>query len=390
MKNFKLLIAILAIALSSCDSNNDESQTKQNPISYTSDEIDMCNFDLINLDTNFTSKPNSVMERYRAWKTGQVIKIKFLDGDNSMQEQVKRHASEWATYANLKFEYVPVTEYADIRIAFTVGTGGAWSYLGTASISTTTLGQKEPSMRFGWNKLEANDNAAKSTILHEFGHALGLKHEQLSPNANIAWNLPKVYKYYGDLGWSKEKIDSQVLNVMDSNPRFTNYSEYDPLSIMHYYIHSSLTTNGIGVQKNNVLSTTDRISINKWYPFPIRSIIESGERIDDIPWTKPITSPNGKYQLKFSIGVLRIIDVTNNEIKWQVGKAFASSDSYCWLDTNGNIIIMGRRSMSVGPGLLWDSGTEGFPGAKLHLQDDGNLILFHDGVQKWSSKSGKL
>lgn len=212
MKNFKLLIAILAIVLSSCDSNNDENQTGQNPISYTSDEIDMCNFDLMNLDTNFTSKPSSAMDRYRAWETGQIIKIKFLDGDNSMQEQVKRHASEWMTYANLKFEYVPVTEYADIIIAFTVGTGGAWSYLGTASISTTTLGQKEPSMRFGWNKLEANDNAAKSTILHEFGHALGLSHEQLNPNANISWDLPKVYKYYDDImGWSKQKVDHKYL-----------------------------------------------------------------------------------------------------------------------------------------------------------------------------------
>ena len=31
-----------------------------------------------------------------------------------------------------------------------------------------------------------------STVMHEFGHALGLKHEHQSPNANIQWNMKEL------------------------------------------------------------------------------------------------------------------------------------------------------------------------------------------------------
>lgn len=78
------------------------------------------------------------------------------------------------------------------------------------------------------------------------------------------------------MGPSKQNVDNFVINKRN----VTNYSEYNPLSIMHYYIPASLTPNGVGVNQMSVLSKTDISSINTCYTYPLQSIIKSGERID--------------------------------------------------------------------------------------------------------------
>ncbi|WP_426486229.1 M12 family metallopeptidase [Flavobacterium sp. 2] len=203
----------------------------------------MCTFDLREGQNDLTLKSNAAIIDPR-WEIGQIIKIKFLDGTNSQHEIVKKYASEWLKYANLKFEYVPKDQDAHIKIAINIGTPGTWSQLGSIGMYPSPLFanvQNTPTMRLG----SISDNeSSRRTILHEFGHALGLVHETTNPPATIKWDLSKVYKYYYDLmDWSKEKVDQSVINKANS----TNYSEYDPLSIMHYYVPASLTTDGIAV-----------------------------------------------------------------------------------------------------------------------------------------------
>lgn len=389
MQKLKILAASLTLALTSCDQNNDEIKTNKNLVSLDLNEINMCTFDLLNLNNISTSKSDAAIVTNRKWIPGQTIRIKFLNGDPSFQELVKQYAAEWMTYANLKFVYVPANEDADIRIAFKWENGsGAWSSLGIDSKSFTPAGQAKPSMHFGWTALP-NAETAKRDILHEFGHALGLIHEQLSPASTISWNLPKVYKYYSDLmGYTKEETDQFIINKYSATQ--TNYSEYDPLSIMHYDIDPALTTNGVGVRAMKELSATDMVSINQWYPFPIRSTIESGERIDFIPWMKLIKSPNAQYILKFSSGLLYILDQTNNQVIWQAGNRIYSYRPTCYLKSDGNIVITGRSSNFNAPEITtWSSNTSEFPGATLQLQDDGNLVLVYNDVIKWSSKTGK-
>lgn len=388
MKKLKFLTAIFAISLLSC--NHDDDHITQNPVTSVNDEIIMCTFDFVNSHNNYTSKPGAAIINSPRWDVGQTIKVKFLDGSNLEQEIFKQYVSQWTAYANLNFEYVPKNEDAHIIVAFNLGRPGAWSELGARMLlpsPTWANYQNTPSMRVG---PVSNSESSRRTVLHEFGHALGLVHEQNNPDAKINWNLPKTYKYYYDLmDWSKEEVDRQV--IQKRSPQDTDYSTYDPLSIMHYYVPASLTTDGVGVNEQSYLSWTDKKSINKWYPFPIRSNIEPEERIDLIDWAKRIQSPNGKYSLEFFFGLLHIIDNQDNTIIWEVGNPFYDKKNSCYLESNGNLIVKGKQSNITGvERTTWSSNTSEFPGAKLHLQNDGNLVLIYNGTIKWSSKSGKL
>ncbi|MEP6805339.1 MAG: matrixin family metalloprotease [Flavobacterium sp.] len=385
MKELKILLTGFVLVLSSCHS--DESNIIPKSISPEDGTALICTFDLRESLNNPTSKPNAAIINWH-WQTGQTVKIKFLDGDIAWHETVKRVASEWTNYANLKFEYVGINQYADIRIGFHL-TGkenqyGGWSVLGA---QTAYMSQDRQTMRLG--PLTGAEDSIRRTILHEFGHALGLFHETTNPAADIQWDLPKTYKYYS-LQFTKDQVDRFIINKENA----WDYSEYDPLSIMHYYIPSFITTNGVGVSVKSELSMTDIVFINKWHPFPIRSIVESGERIDFIPWQHSVKSPNGKYELHFfNNGSLSIIDLATNTFVWDVGNhGTYNKQTSCHLEANGNLIIRGARTHTLGATkyTAWSSNTTTFPGAKLHLQNDGNLVLIYNGLIKWSSKLGKL
>lgn len=372
---YVFLIPFLFLLFFSC--NNEENQISDN-------EINSCSFNYIDLKSDPTTKPNAAIINWPRWQTGQTIKIKFLDGDAATQEKVKKIAAEWTKYANLKFEYVTTKEYADIRIGFNVGNYGAWSVLGMKSAYGNT---EEQSMRLG-PLTSSNEASIRRTILHEFGHALGLIHENASPASTIKWDLPKVYQYYGELnGWSKDEVDQFVIK----SPESTNYSQYDSLSIMHYYVAPSLTTNGVGINEMSDLSMTDITFINKWYPYPIKSVIKSGERIDYIPWPQAIKSSNGLFVLQFNSGILSIKNLTNDTIIWEKGKSNYSNRASCYLQSDGNLVIKGHAFGFAAPEqITWTSDTSGYPGATLQLQDDGDLQLIYNGSVKWSSKKGKI
>jgi hypothetical protein len=107
-------------------------------------------------------------------------------------------------------------------------------------------------------------NELRGTVLHEFGHALGLLHEQSFPNA-IKWNKDTIYKYYKQTqGWDEEQIDFNVLE--ESNQFFTNGTSYDPKSIMHYSVEAWQTTDGYSLPANQVLSPGDKAIIAAFYP----------------------------------------------------------------------------------------------------------------------------
>ena len=196
----------------------------------------------------------------RNWTPGSTLTIRFLGGSAALRERVFRYASEWTRYANLDFRVV-TSGRADIRVGFTQN-GSSWSVIGSSS---NQLSQDRPSMNFGWFTDRTPDYEVKRTVLHEFGHALGLLHEHQNPTGGIPWDEDAVYQHYASTqGWDRNTTYTNVMARAGHDK--TQYSHYDRASIMHYPVPSQLTGGRYAVGMNNDLSETDKRYIATLYP----------------------------------------------------------------------------------------------------------------------------
>ena len=216
-----------------------------------------------------TTNARGLADNYYLWDNGKTIYIKFLSGSKAMQDKVKSIVKEWERYANLKFEFVTVGA-SNIRINLD-NKGGHNSMVGTLA---NNVGEDERTMNFDTTDFKTFA-AMRRTVLHEFGHAIGLLHEHYSPVSGIPWNKEAVY---ADLkktqGWDKAMVDVNLFQQYKVS--YTNGTEYDKLSIMHYPVFARWTTNGFSVDWNNDLSEGDKNLIGLLYP-------KDGNRTNEVP-----------------------------------------------------------------------------------------------------------
>lgn len=215
---------------------------------------------------NATGKDKAAFLKASMWTPGEIIKIAFLDGDPAVQARVRREAVKWTRNeggpANLTFSFIPDPNNADIRISFKFA--GSWSVLGKTCRQVTP--KTSPTMNYGWLTTASTDAEVERVVLHEFGHALGLVHEHLSPNVSVPWDKPRVY---ADLGgppnnWDAAKVDTNMFNAFAANEM--NASSFDKDSIMLYPIPVTWTTNGFSSGLNTKMSAQDIAFVRKCYP----------------------------------------------------------------------------------------------------------------------------
>jgi serralysin len=206
----------------------------------------------------------AVLLKKRNWPVKKVLKVYFLNGETFYQDKVMKYAKVWSTYANITFAKTSNREQSDIRVAFKYkGDTGSWSYVGNDALLVSKLKQ---TVNFGWFTKKTDDAEFSRVITHEFGHALGLVHEQSSPVVAIKWDKPKVYKYYAGAPnyWEKADVDANIFKKYSKTA--TQYTAFDAKSIMEYPVDGKLTTDHKSIGYNYYLSAADKKFIATVYP----------------------------------------------------------------------------------------------------------------------------
>ena len=226
-------------------------------------------------------KPKAVILRSYLWRHDVrfplKLSVRFLNGTDFQKNKVMQYAKEWNLTSaegdhnddrKIRIQFIPYDittsgNVADIRIMFR--DGGSSSTIGTAA---KLVPQDQATMFFGWINENQTEEVLRRTILHEFGHALGLIHEHQSPVVNIPWDKEKVYEYYRitqNPPWSREQVDVNIFERYSEES--TNHTDYDSTSIMHYPVPEELTIGDFSIPWNNVLSDKDKDFIKEIYKY---------------------------------------------------------------------------------------------------------------------------
>jgi hypothetical protein len=245
-----------------------------------------------------------------AWKKQRVITVAFNGGSDELYRLIEQTADEWTGLGGqLSFSFKDdAGQYrhwrpddqspaANIRIAF--DNTGYWSLLG---VLAKNVDAGDPTMNFeGFpndllkyfyrqNAVEWRTSYAHSTVLHEFGHAIGLSHEHFNPQCQKDLKMDTIIKYLmgPPNNWSQEQA------------RFNTDAQY----------YATILAQQAGPPESKLITSpsTDQSSV-MLYLFPV-SYYKSGDRsvckpIGDHSQDWPTTLSEGDKQ--FYLANYRVI-----------------------------------------------------------------------------------
>ncbi|MBS7844247.1 hypothetical protein KFF47_15810 [Pseudomonas fluorescens] len=204
-----------------------------------------------------TRNKRGVASPNKTWPQHSVLNISLLNMTQEQKNLTKQNINKWAPHTNLYFKFID-TPNGDIRITANNDTSAAWSNVGTDARNTPPI---EPTMSIGF----ANSPVAVGVkIQHEFGHALGLRHEHKHPDRTLELNKENIYKDYESRNKTRRQANHDIVHTFQREEVKT--SGYDRNSIMHYRFSASTLKDGNPLVGNTKLSEGDKHFMQSLYP----------------------------------------------------------------------------------------------------------------------------
>lgn len=200
--------------------------------------------------------------RGRLWPVGATVRVGFLDGPREIFARVAEIAKEWEQHANIQLEFGSV-DVAAVRVTFE--SAGSWSYIGTDCLAVP---QHEPTMGLA-AVLGADAHFVRGTVLHEFGHVLGLLHEHQHPANDIPWHVERARAALGGPPnhWPAETVDTMLFHKWDPDVYLVQ-KPFDAHSIMMYRLESDWLSREYDHGSRGELSEGDNAFVAQLYPPP--------------------------------------------------------------------------------------------------------------------------
>ncbi|KAI9932381.1 hypothetical protein MW887_009894 [Aspergillus wentii] len=203
----------------------------------------------------------------RLWLPGSQLKIGFLAGTDWQRDQVKRYAPQWTQYGNISFIFLTDTDMASITPDILVGfdsSKGSWACRGTDCRYFSSRGHVSVNLGCILQQRSQVDTAA--TVLHQFGHVLGLVHEHASTRTLIPLIEERVHE---DLGSPPSNWDEALIERIC--PTHHDHSSvqkpaFDSCSIMLKYYPHTWVKHGHCPRFNIAISELDKDYIRFYYP----------------------------------------------------------------------------------------------------------------------------
>ena len=212
----------------------------------------------------------AVMVKAKMWPQESELQVVFLDGSEALRTQIRRVAPLWLAGTNLSFRFFDdlsqVKNGSQIRVSFASHTG---SMLGNHG----DFGSREPTVVLKQlAQLRDDPASSRRLILHEFGHALGLEHEFLSPNwpygnAALEKFVVECHGQMETIGYSRAEALTHCQSInrrLDS--KLVKATVFDEHSVMNY---PQTVTDEQGdarfIEARTRLSILDKYALQTWY-----------------------------------------------------------------------------------------------------------------------------